>query len=114
MSDSTHSPRAVDPEQEGSGDVTRSTLDAYLDQLQRAQEEHGGQEKRLGRECLGEELNVSCEEQPILELVPQWEQTLIMGASGDDPTDMAQVRAAPPRPGDSSIRSHSPPADNIS
>ncbi|GFF61571.1 conserved hypothetical protein, partial [Aspergillus udagawae] len=103
------------PGQEGSGDITRPTLDAYLDHLQKVQEEQGELEKRLERECLEEELHPSREEQPFLDLVPQGQQIPIMGASGDEPTDMAQDQAAasPPRPGDSSVRGHSPSVDNI-
>lgn len=77
MRDSNQHTPAVDLGQGSSDDMRQPTLDAYLDQLQRAQEEQEELDRRLERERLEEELNISREEQSALELVssPQGLQT---------------------------------------
>lgn len=111
--DSTQSTPAADAGQ-GSSVMTQPTLEAYLDQLQRAQEEQEELEKRLERERLEEELHLSREEAPVSEPVPRQGQTPIMG-TGIESTDAAQGQApaSSPGQGDSNIRSHSPPANII-
>ncbi|KAL4889154.1 hypothetical protein BDV59DRAFT_205428 [Aspergillus ambiguus] len=127
--DSVQSPPTADLEQQGSGDTTRSYLSAYIDKLHRAVKEQEELEERLDRERLEEELNLSREEPPSLELVSasQRQQTLTIGAYGDEGADVAaqphqegseinessRVASSPPRRGDSSNPSHSARADDI-
>ncbi|KAK9604418.1 hypothetical protein V6Z93_002386 [Aspergillus fumigatus] len=115
-------PRARDSNQstpdadagQGSSVMPQPTLDTYLYQLQRAQEEQEELEKRLERERLEEDLNLSLEKSPALEPVPPQEQTTIMETRIDS-TDPAQERvsASSPVQGDRSIRSRSPSGDII-
>ncbi|KAL4891360.1 hypothetical protein BDV59DRAFT_68017 [Aspergillus ambiguus] len=127
--DSIESTPAADPGQ-GSGAVAQPTLDAYLDQLQRAQDEQEELERRRERERLDEELNHSREEQPVFELVPS-PQTPKMGANDEERTDVAHdvdpsfVQILEPRRGAVTVpfrqeepelgesRSHGAPAHNI-
>ncbi|KAJ0418856.1 hypothetical protein BJY00DRAFT_324647 [Aspergillus carlsbadensis] len=109
--DSNQSTPTADPGQ-GSSAMTQPTLDAYLNHLERARKEQEELENRLKQERLKEELNLSREEAFALEPVPRPEQTPIMGTEVE-PTDVTQGRgpASHPWPGDSSVRSHSPPGD---
>ncbi|KAL6229549.1 hypothetical protein BDW75DRAFT_249578 [Aspergillus navahoensis] len=98
--DSNQSTPAADAGQ-GSSVIPQPTLYTYLDQLQRAQEEQEELEKRLERERLEEELNLSPEKSPTSEPVPPQEQTTIMEKRIDS-TDASSGAGV-------SVKSHAPP-----
>ncbi|KAF9883530.1 hypothetical protein FE257_003363 [Aspergillus nanangensis] len=88
--DSNQHSAAEDSVEEGSDRTTQQDLNAYLDQLQRAQDEQNELEERLERERLEEELHLPRPEQPVLEPVSrsQGKPSSLPGASDDDPTDV--------------------------